>query len=424
MIENSSGARVRLEYSVFNGMFSLAASLIWGVNTLFLLEAGLSIAEAFTANAGFALGMTLFEIPTGAVADIQGRKISFVLGVVIVLLSTAWYLAGYYLAWSVVHFFAASVLLGLGFTFYSGALEAWAVDRLIEEGAEHTSHLMFSRAGTVSAAATLIGTLGGGLLAELDLGIPYIARSLLLLVLAVSALVFMKEVRIKPPSDSDNGHHLTRQPALAAMVRITRDSFVYGWKRKEVRRIIAAGLFQGTVFMWMWYAWQPYFMGLAAEGTGPWLAGVVATSTSVAMMLGSAASTWARNLVGTEKNLLRLNYGVLCIAAALVGLAPGLALKWAGLLLLTLMFGMYNPVKQSYIHKHIPSNQRATVISFDSMIGNAGNMVGQPILGIVAGNASYSLGYIASGLFMLPGLLFLRNDKSNQEESADESKPD
>src|SRR5690606_6612598 len=102
MIENSSGARVRLEYSVFNGMFSLAASLIWGVNTLFLLEAGLSIAEAFTANAGFALGMTLFEIPTGAVADIQGRKISFVLGVVIVLLSTAWYLAGYYLAWSVV----------------------------------------------------------------------------------------------------------------------------------------------------------------------------------------------------------------------------------------------------------------------------------------------------------------------------------
>lgn len=59
---------------------TLAASFIWGVNTLFLLDAGLSIAEAFAANAFYTLGMVLFEVPTGVVADTRGRRTSFLLG--------------------------------------------------------------------------------------------------------------------------------------------------------------------------------------------------------------------------------------------------------------------------------------------------------------------------------------------------------
>jgi MFS family permease len=61
---------------------TLAASFIWGVNTLFLLDAGLSNFEAFAANAFFTVGMVIFEIPTGVVADGWGRRISFLLGTV------------------------------------------------------------------------------------------------------------------------------------------------------------------------------------------------------------------------------------------------------------------------------------------------------------------------------------------------------
>src|SRR5213596_3601676 len=61
---------------------TLAASLIWGINTIFLLDAGLSNLEAFAANAFFTAGMVLFEVPTGVVADTIGRRTSYLLGTV------------------------------------------------------------------------------------------------------------------------------------------------------------------------------------------------------------------------------------------------------------------------------------------------------------------------------------------------------
>src|SRR5436305_12425049 len=59
---------------------TLAASLIWGINTIFLLDAGITNLEAFAANAFFTAGMVLFEVPTGVVADPVGRLTSYLLG--------------------------------------------------------------------------------------------------------------------------------------------------------------------------------------------------------------------------------------------------------------------------------------------------------------------------------------------------------
>src|SRR5881227_2101691 len=64
---------------VISRLFTLSASLIWGINTLFLLDAGLSIFEVFVANAAFTAAMALFEVPTGVVADTRGRRASFLL---------------------------------------------------------------------------------------------------------------------------------------------------------------------------------------------------------------------------------------------------------------------------------------------------------------------------------------------------------
>ncbi|HYN50476.1 MAG TPA: hypothetical protein VES62_06090, partial [Thermoleophilaceae bacterium] len=70
---------------------TLAASFIWGINTIFLLDAGLSNLEAFAANAFFAAGMVLFEVPTGIVADTVGRRASYLLGTVTLSASTLLY---------------------------------------------------------------------------------------------------------------------------------------------------------------------------------------------------------------------------------------------------------------------------------------------------------------------------------------------
>src|SRR5215210_9581118 len=93
---------------------TLAASFIWGINTIFLLDAGLSNLEAFAANAFFTVGMVAFEVPTGIVADTVGRRASYLLGTVTLTVTTLlyvllWQVEAPFLAWAVV-----SVLLGLG----------------------------------------------------------------------------------------------------------------------------------------------------------------------------------------------------------------------------------------------------------------------------------------------------------------------
>src|SRR5207245_2687555 len=124
---------------------TLAASLIWGINTIFLLDACLSNLEAFAANAFFTAGMVLFEVPTGVVADTAGRRVSYLLGTVTLAASTLlyvllWRIRAPFWQWAVV-----SILIGLGFTFFSGAVEAWLVDALKATGFTGALAAVFGR---------------------------------------------------------------------------------------------------------------------------------------------------------------------------------------------------------------------------------------------------------------------------------------
>src|SRR5262245_32253345 len=106
-------------YLVLTAVTTLAASLIWGINTLFLLDN----TQAFTVNAFFTVGEVLFEVPTGVVADTRGRRYSYLLGGVTLLLSTLLYLVMWQVHADLLGWALASILLGLGFTFFSGATE-------------------------------------------------------------------------------------------------------------------------------------------------------------------------------------------------------------------------------------------------------------------------------------------------------------
>ncbi len=115
--------KVKRTYLVLLTLNTLSASFIWGINTLFLLDAGLNNTEAFSANAFFTAGMLLFEIPTGIVADIWGRKLSYLLGASTLAIATAlylwlWYIHATFWPWAIV-----SIFLGLGFTFFQALLK-------------------------------------------------------------------------------------------------------------------------------------------------------------------------------------------------------------------------------------------------------------------------------------------------------------
>ena len=218
-------------YLVMAGLYTLSASLIWGVNTLFLLDAGLDIFEVFIANAAFTAGMVVFEIPTGVVADTAGRRTSFLLSIVVLVLGTLLYLALAQTGAGVVAFSAASIVLGLGFTFYSGAVEAWLVDALDATGYTGALDQVFARGGQVTGAAMLIGTVGGGLLGGIDLALPYIARVGLLVAVFLVALRSMRDIGFQSRSVSVRTYP-------SEMHRVLNAGIQYGLRRHSVRLIM------------------------------------------------------------------------------------------------------------------------------------------------------------------------------------------
>jgi MFS family permease len=112
---DTTPAQVVRAYLTISGLFTLSASVIWGVNTLFLLDAGLDIFEVFIANAAFTAGMVVFEIPTGVVADTTGRRRSFLLSALTLMVGTLGYVAIALVGGGLVAFVITSLVLGLGF---------------------------------------------------------------------------------------------------------------------------------------------------------------------------------------------------------------------------------------------------------------------------------------------------------------------
>ena len=271
-------------YYLLAGLYTLAASLIWGTTTLFLLDAGLSFLEVFIANAAYSAGTVVFELPTGVVADTLGRRASFLASVAVLAAATAGYLALAAAGAGVLAFSAVSVLLGLGFTFYSGAVEAWLVDALQAGGFTGDLDGVFARGQQVTGVAMLVGTLGGGALGQVDLALPFVVRVVLLVVVLGIAWRTMHDRGFDPV------HVPLRQvPSFAA--RTAREGVGAVWRRPPARLLVLAGLAQATVFTWAFYAWPPYLLDLL-EGDQVWVAGVVAAGVSVSMIVGNQVVRW------------------------------------------------------------------------------------------------------------------------------------
>lgn len=374
---------------MYSGVYTLSASIIWGVNTLFLLDAGLTISEVFIANAAWSAGTMIFEIPTGVIADTIGRRASFLLSLLVLALTTVAYVGLAQVGGGVLAFAAVSVLIGLGFTFYSGAMEAWVVDGVRSLGYDGGLDRIFSRSQLVSGAAMLVGTTGGGLLGHIDLSLPFVVRALLLIVLLVMAFVGMRELGFQP-------RRVTLREIPAEALAIGRAGVTFGWGQRSLRLLMVAQGLQMGVFTWAWYAWQPYFLELLGEDA-VWVAGVVAALLAVSMMIGNALVEYVTRWCGRRSTLLIwAGFG---FAVSLVGV--GLVRSfWPAVALLSLAgiaIGLETPVRSAFFHQVVPTQQRATVLSFDSMITGGGSVGGQIGLGFLAERQGFSAGYMVSG---------------------------
>ena len=399
--------RIYLTLQLFN---TLAASLIWGINTLFLLDAGLTNTEAFAANASFTAGFVLFEIPTGVIADLRGRKVSYLLGVFTLAISTLiylfmWRVSAPFWAWAL-----SSLLLGLGFTFLSGAFEAWLADALEHSGSKDKLESVLAKGEIVEGGAMLVGSVAGGAIAQMtNLGVPYVVRAALLVLNFICALILMKDLGFKPASG--------KQP-IREVKKILAGSIEYGLRNPPVRWIMLAAPFTGGVTIYAFYAMQPYLLQLYGDDQAYGVAGIAAAVVAGAQIAGGLLVPYIGRIFGRRTSVILTAHIVSVFVLALAGLVPNFWVVVALLVLWGLMFSAIMPVRQAYLNALIPSQQRATVLSFDSLFGSTGGVVIQPALGKVADVWSYPVSYVVSAGFQalsIPFTLLARREKAKSD---------
>jgi MFS family permease len=399
---------IYLSLTLFN---TLATSLIWGINTLFLLSAGLNNTQAFLANAFFMLGHVLFEVPTGIVADIKGRRLSYILGTLTLAAATllyfvAWQIGAPFWLWAV-----SSVLLAIGYTFFSGATEAWLVDALAFAGHKGDLESVFAKRQIVDGAAMLVGAVGGGLIAQAtNLGVPYLLRAFFLVVNFVVAFLFMK----------DWGFVAEKSASLAKDVKqLFGTSFRLGLQHPPVRWIMLTSLFTGGVGMYVFYAMQPHLLNLFGDQQAYWVAGLAAALMAGTQIIGGLTVPFVRVLFKRRTTVLILRRVIAAVALIILSLTSHFWLALVLLFIWGLASAVGQPVRQAYLNKLIPSRQRATVLSFDALLDSAGGAATQPLLGRSADIWGYPVSFIFSALVQtiaLPLILLARKEKSEADK--------
>ena len=408
-------ARIIRTYFAITLLFNLAMSLIWGVDTLFKLAAGLDIFQVMLTNAAFTAGSMVFEIPTGVVADTVGRRVSLLLSLGTLFITTLLYVSAAWRGWGFAAFCWISVFLGLGYTFYTGAVDAWLVDALKATGYSAPLEPVFARGQMMFGVGMLVGTISGGLLGQIHLYIPYLVRAGVVIPLFLLAWFGMREVGFTP-----RALELRRVPT--ELRRLFVEGMDYGLHHRVVRPVMLASLVTMSFMIFGFYSWQKYFLDLLGKNL-IWVNGVISSLVGLALIAGNALVPMIARAVGTRTGVLTLGIVVQAATATACGalglLSPGPATFYIVVplyLVYSVALGVTMPVKQGYLNAHIPSAQRATIISLDAFFASLGGVVGQTTWGYLARLRGLATAWVAGGLgLMLAVPLYLqarRRDKT------------
>jgi MFS family permease len=399
---NATALRIRRVYLILLLLHTLAASLIWGINTLFLLDAGLSNTEAFAANAFFTAGQVIFEVPTGVVADTRGRRMSYLLGTITLAASTVLYLLMWRISAPLWAWAISSALLGLGFTFFSGAVQAWLVDALTASGYFREGgklEAVLAKGEIVEGAAMLCGSVAGGVIAQAtNLGVPYMIRAVVLGLTFICAFVLMHDEGFTP--------NRGKRP-IEEVKTVLRNSIAHGFGNRPVRWIMLEGLFTGGVMAYAFYAMQPYLLELYGDPHAYSIAGLAAAIVAGAQIAGGLLVPYVGRLFARRTSVLLSGTALSTAVLAGIGAIPQFWVAVSLLVFWGLMFSTITPVRQSYLNDLIAARERATVLSFDSLLASSGAAVSQPILGKTADVWGYPASYIGCAAIQALSLPFI-----------------
>lgn len=381
------------QYYLFSGLFFIAGGqIISAVYMSYLLNNGLNFLQANLVNTFFYATLFICEIPTGAFADIYGRKKAFVLACALKGLGTLMYgwFGGF---WG---FVLAEIVAAIGATFANGALKAWLVDSLNHHGYTGELTVIFGRAKLIKEIGGGVGAILGAYLATIDGRIPWYVGGLTMIVVTFAANAVMDEVYFKKKKFSFlQGLHHMRDTAVV--------SIQYARNHGAARFVLLVTGIQIFSVMALNMFWQPFFKerGIAAVNFGYVFIGMT-TALSLGAYLASRMHT-----DGRERSIILSGYvviGMLVIAATQV------QSLWLAIMLFVLHEvprGTWEPVLSSYLHKSIPSETRATIDSFCSIAPHIGGAIGLPLSGWIAERYGINAAWVLSGTVFIAGSLVL-----------------
>ena len=357
--------------------------------------------------------MVIFEVPTGIVADMWGRRTSFLWGTITLAATTALYVLLWQMEAPLWEWAVVSLLLGLGFTFFSGATEAWLVDALDATRAEGPLESVLARGQVITGIGMLTGSIGGGYLAQAtSLGMPFVVRAAVLVLMFGIAFATMHDIGFTPKRDA--------RP-WAEIKGIAADSIEYGWRVPTVKYLMLAAPFTGGVGIYVFYALQPYLLELYGDPKAYGIAGLAAAIVAGSQILGGMATPYIRRLFRLRTSALIAAESLSVLALVLIGLIEDFAAVIGLIAAWGLLFAAAMPIRQAFLNGLIPSQQRATILSFDSLMSSSGGVAAQPVLGRAADVWGYPASYLLSGgisAFALPFMFKARRERAPADASS------
>lgn len=385
---------------------------------LFLLSLGLSFTEASAVLATYFITTLLFEVPTGAVADLYGRRVSFLASCVV---RTGAFLL-YYFADGFADCLVAEAVDAIGTALSSGALEAWVIDEMEAEGDPRPADRLFASANVWMRSVMALAGIVGTLVATIDIYLPWLVGAAGYATTFFFALAFMHETRLPNAAGRDAAAtaaqpgSVARRRTLAGLVAAAGSNLATTL-REAVSEVLASPtvrllclLTVGTAFgvMPVYFGW-PAFLDDMVGGDLLQL-GFVWAAVSLASALGSA-SVPAALRVADRPQLLALTMALRGAGIVLVALATGVGQALLGLILLETGLGLSHPIFQSWVNEHVGTERRATVLSLVQMSFTSGGAVGLLLLGRLAELQGFTSAWLIAGLLLVglaPVFLLIR----------------
>lgn len=393
-------ADVTRTYYTITGFSSLLYGLTFTLNLVYMATTvGLNPLQMVLVGTVLEAVCFLFEIPTGIVSDLYSRRLSIIIGLVLV--------SGGFLLQSLVPTFlavlAAQVVWGIGYTFTSGSIEAWLTDEI---GQDNVAPI-FTRGQQIHLTANFVGTLAAGGLGLIDIRLPMALSGAGFLVLAVTLLLVMPEQNFTrvPKGKQETFRHMGRSLvdglALARRQRVVRSflliSLIVGLSSEAFDRLWTVRILQDFNF--------PDFLG--TDSPVVWFTALSLIGTLVAL---------ASSLVVNKVSPARVNAlhprGLLALLATLqvlgvAGLAVlgNLWLALAAMWLRDSAIAVSLPIQAAWLNRNVDSHVRATTLSMNSQANAIGQVAGGPPLGGLANRTSVSTALITSAVVLAPIVL-------------------